>query len=147
MFIAVLFMWFNLGYAQDTTDSWTEFDVTFFDKIDGDFAPRLTGSWMIFSENKGMGAFLGEGDQIGPLFAWRVWYRTFLGMDFSFFAIASTDVSNADEEGLWKNGKFGIEPRVKIDDKASIGLGLLTTEYIEGEKAQWTPYVKLAFRP
>ena len=42
--------------AQDD-NSWTEVDATVFDKIDGEFAPRLTGAVINFIDGKGIGAF------------------------------------------------------------------------------------------
>lgn len=145
--LVLLLTFCGSAQAQDTTDTWTEFDVTVFDKIDGDFSPRLTGAFINFNDNKGLGAFLGEGDAVGPIFMWRLWNREVLGVGLSFFVNASTDVSNAAEDGLFANGDFGVEPRLKIDNKASIGLGVWTASFVEGEKAQWTPYVKLVFRP
>lgn len=129
--------------------NWTEFAVTIFDQVDGDFAPRLTGAVVNFIDGKGIGAFLGRDDAIGPLVLWRVWKMSFGALDVSIFTVASTDVSGADTAGVFSNGTFGLEPRVYWEQfgNASIGLGVLSTTFIEGEKAEWTPYMKLVFRP
>jgi hypothetical protein len=123
--------------------------VTVFDHIDGEFKPQLTGAVINFNGGKGIGAFLGQEGEIGPLTMWRVWQRRANAFTFSIYTLASTDVSSASETGLWSNGTFGLEPRVHWTEfgNAEIGVGILTARFVEGEKAQWTPYFKLAFRP
>ena len=139
----------NYAAAQDD-NSWTEVDATVFDKIDGEFAPRLTGAVINFIDGKGIGAFLGQDNEIGPLLMWKVWSRPAGNLTFSVFTVASSDVSGVQEgEALFNNGTFGLEPRIGWTEfgNAEIGIGILSTTFVEGEKATWTPYFKLCFKP
>jgi len=149
--VATLLLAFGLVTVSQAADTnWTEVDVVAFDKIDGDFAPRLTGSVVNFIAGKGIGAFLGQDNAIGPLVLWRVWQRPVGDLNFSIFTVASTDVSGvAENEPLFNNATFGLEPRIGWTEfgNAEIGLGVLSTTFVEGQKAEWTPYVKIAFRP
>jgi hypothetical protein len=149
--VTVLVLTLGLVTVSQAADSnWTEVDVTVFDRIDGNFAPRLTGAVMNFINGKGVGAFLGEDNAIGPIMAWRVWMMPFGDFDVSIFTLASSDVSGtADGGSLLNNGSFGLEPRVHWDGfgNADVALGVLNWQFEEGEKATWAAYVKLAFRP
>jgi hypothetical protein len=139
----------NYAVAQDSTGDWTEMSFTVFDQIDGEFSPHLAGGVVNFIGGKGIGAYLGEDNAVGPLMLWKVWGRTFGAVNVSIFSVASSDVGNAGEVGLFNNGTIGLEPRFYWEEfgNASIGLGLLSTTFVEGEKAQMTPYFKLIFRP
>ena len=139
----------NSAFAQDSTGDWTEMSFTIFDQIDGQFTPHLAGGVVNFVGGKGIGAYLGEDNAVGPLMLWKVWGRTFGAFDVSIFSVASSDVGNAGEVGLFNNGTIGLEPRLYWSEfgNASLGLGLLSTTFVEGEKAQITPYFKLIFRP
>jgi len=136
------------AWASDT--NWTEVDVTVFDEIDGDFAPRLTGAVINFVDGKGIGAFLGPDNAIGPLLMWDVWHLDIPGWRFAIFTLASTDVSGTVEgETLFRNGTFGLEPRIRWKDAGNVdvALGVLNWKFAEGQKASWGGYIKLVFQP
>jgi len=140
-----------LPYTVQAADTnWTEVDITVFDEIDGDFAPRMTGAVINFIDGKGIGAFLGEGNSIGPIAMARVLDQQAGAVHISVFTLVKSDVSGvADGESIFSNGTFGIEPRIGWDKVPGmeLGLGLLSLEFQEGEKAQWGGYAKLVFRP
>ena len=133
--------------AQEAGGDWTEVTFTAFDHINGDFSPRMEVAVSVFRSGKSLGFFLGEGSEIGPLVQWRVWELTHKATVWSIHLITSTDVSNAKEDGLWTNATVGIEPRFYWTKflNAELALGLLSTEFQEGEKAELTPYIKIAF--
>jgi len=136
--------------AQDSTNNWTEVDVTVFDEIDGDFAPRMTGAIINFVGKKGIGAFLGEGNAIGPILMAQVFHQKAGALTFSGYTLVSSDVSGISEgESIFNNGTFGLEPRIAWDKVPGLelGLGLFSWRFEEGEKAKWGGYVKAVFRP
>jgi hypothetical protein len=140
-----------LPVQADTTGDWTEVTFTLFDKVDGELEPELSGAVTVFNQNKGIGWYLGEGVTTGPLGLWKVWKYDDPAKRFnvSIFGVGSTDVTSADENGLFDNGVIGLEPRFWWEwfGNAEVGLGILMFKFQEAEKAEWVPYFKLAFRP
>jgi len=133
--------------AAEAGGDWTEVTFTAFDNIDGSFEPHMEVAVSVFNSGKSIGFFIGQGSEIGPLVQWRVWEKAHKSTIFSIHLITSTDVSNAAEDGLWTNATVGIEPRFYWTEflNAEIAIGLLSTEFQEGEKAELTPYLKVAF--
>jgi hypothetical protein len=141
---------YSVQAQQDTTDgNWTEMTFTIHDRIDGVWGPRLSGGLVNFIGGKGIGAFLGDENAVGPLTMWRVWQRGFGAFKVSIFSVASSDVSQAGEVGLFNNATIGLEPRIWWSEfgNAEIGVGVLNTTFRDGETVEWTPYFKMVFRP
>ena len=138
------------GPLLASDSNWTEVSVTMFDQIDGEFSPTMSGAVVNYMNGKGIGAYLGLDNEIGLLTKWRVWSRSWgPKTSWAIFTVASTDVSDAAQTGVFNNGTFGLEPRFywKEFGNAEIGIGALSTTFVKGEAAKWTPYVVVCFRP
>lgn len=144
----------NLCKAQTPTDwpdsltNWTEGTVIVFDQVDGNFEPQLTGRFLVYVQDKGLGWFFGEDDATGPILNWKAWWMRTGALRHSFILLGSTDLSDAQAEGMWNDALLGLEYALYWDRMKNLELraGLLNARFVEGEAARITPYLGLTFR-
>jgi hypothetical protein len=132
----------------DDLKGWTEGSVIMFDQVDGNFEPRLTGRFLVYVEDKGLGWFFAENDATGPVLNWKAWWVRTGALRHSLILLGSTDLSDAQEEGMWNDALLGIEYALYWDRMKNLELraGILNARFVEGEAARITPYLGLSFR-
>jgi hypothetical protein len=135
-----------------TAGDWSEVDISAFEKVNGEFSPNGRISIVNYISNKGIGLFVGQGNEAGPLASWRVWDRDWTG-DSTFrtalHIIGSSDLLDNDVNSeVFSNGKTGFDIRWIWQGAGNIEVSTkLLWEFVEGDKAEWTPAIGLVIRP
>lgn len=150
--LAALVLMLALPYGVAQAEDWTEVDISAFENINGSFDPTARISVLNYIEDKGVGLFVGQGNEAGPLASWRVWEQTWRkdsAITTAVHVIGSSDLVQSSADGsVFNNGRTGFDIRLGWRGAGNVELSAkLLWEFTDGESTLWTPSLGLVLRP
>lgn len=131
-------------------DSWFEAQASFFETIDGKFAPAMSMQIVNYIDDKGVGVFLGQDAAAGPALSWRVfeqWWTPAWGN--AVHLAANSDLWQGKSEKRIPNATYQLDVRwfwSALNGKLELSTPV-QAEFREGEQYEWTFGIQFVFTP
>jgi len=131
-------------------ENWFEAQASFFETIDGKFAPTFTIQTINYIDGKGIGLFLGKDKAAGPAISWRVfeeWWSPKFGN--AVHLSASSDLWQGQDSTRHENATYQFDLRwfwQGLHNKMELSTPVQAT-FKDGQSNQWTFGVQFIFTP